>query len=85
MDIKNSKILTKVKMSYAFILTEMLVLAGMCFGLTSGTLPFVRGSQYHTVGLIILFSLVFLIIIGSIYSVSTIIKCLKNPLSQLLS
>lgn len=83
MDIKNSKILTKVKMSYAFILTEMLVLAGMCFGLTSGTLPFVRGSQYHTVGLIILFSLVFLIIIGSIYSVSTIIKCLKNPLSQL--
>lgn len=83
MDIKNSKILTKVKMSYIFILIEMLVLAGMCSGLTSGQLPFVKGDEYHTVGIVIVYGMVILVVTACIYSITSIIKCLKQPLAEL--
>lgn len=83
MNTKNSKILTKVKISYGIIMLEMLVLAGVCSGLTSGALPFVKGDEYHSVGIGLLYVLVGLIVIGTIYSVSTMVKCLNKPLAEL--
>lgn len=83
MDMKNTNILGKIKLSYTFIVLELLALGGICFGLTSGSLPFVRGDAYHGIGMVLLFGLEFLILSACAYSISTIIKCLKKPLAEL--
>lgn len=62
---------------------ELMVLTGICFGLTTGKLQIARGQQYHGVGMICLILLDVMIVIGCIYSVSTVIGCIRKPLEEL--
>ena len=67
MNRKDRTILSKIKTSYVVAMIELMVLTGICFGLTTGKLQIARGQQYH----------------GCIYSVSTVIGCIRKPLEEL--
>ena len=54
MNRKDRTILSKIKTSYVVAMIELMVLTGICFGLTTGKLQIARGQQYHGVGMICL-------------------------------
>lgn len=83
MNRKDRTILSKIKTSYVVAMIELMVLTGICFGLTTGKLQIARGQQYHGVGMICLILLDVMIVIGCIYSVSTVIGCIRKPLEEL--
>ena len=83
MNRKDRTILSKIKTSYVVAMIELMVLTGICFGLTTGKLQIARGQQYHGVGMICLILLDVMIVIGCIYSVSTVIGCVRKPLEEL--
>ena len=68
MNRKDRTILSKIKTSYVVAMIELMVLTGICFGLTTGKLQIARGQQYHGVGMICLILLDVMIVIGCIYS-----------------
>ena len=83
MNRKDRTILSKIKTSYVVAMIELMVLTGICFGLTTGKLQIARGQQYHGVGMICLILLDVMIVIGCIYSVSTVIGWIRKPLEEL--
>ena len=46
MNRKDRTILSKIKTSYVVAMIELMVLTGICFGLTTGKLQIARGQQY---------------------------------------
>lgn len=80
---KDMKILSKIRMCYGCVLVEMLILTGLCTGLINGSLPFRKGEPYHWQGMLILFALLFMIVVSTIYCVVTVTRCIKKPLVEL--
>ncbi|MBO5459306.1 MAG: methyl-accepting chemotaxis protein [Lachnospira sp.] len=83
MNMKNMNILGKVRLSYAFIMFEMVVLVALNVGMLQGQIP-IASSAEGNAG-IYAFMLVFIVLVigGCAYSISTIVKCLKKPLAEL--
>ena len=74
MNRKDRTILSKIKTSYVVAMIELMVLTGICFGLTTGKLQIARGQQYHGVGMICLILLDVMIVIGCVLCAYAVLR-----------